>query len=154
MNMNPALRWSARAVTIALALASTSVAAGTDIYRCVLEDGTTAFQATPCPEPAAKQDDDTESSDGGNDDQATAGTDDELDFVNPFDEPESPAAPSEPALPESLSKDRAECEKSTRDEIDAVDSEMHANADAADQDRDYLTELLALTARLRACKQL
>ena len=154
MNDKPALRRSACLVTISVALTGTSFAAGTDIYRCLLDDGTISFQETPCPEPVPKADDDTESADSGGKDEAPTATDDTFDFVNPFDEPEMPAAPSEPELPESLSKDRAECEKTTRDEIDAIDREMRANTEADERDRDYLTELLALTAQLRACKQL
>ena len=48
-------------LTIAvLMLAGASVAADSEIHRCLLEDGTTAFQETPCPEPAVNADDGTE----------------------------------------------------------------------------------------------
>ena len=35
---------------MAVILVSTSVAADTEIHRCLLEDGTIAFQEKPCPE--------------------------------------------------------------------------------------------------------
>ena len=77
-------------------LAATGAAADTEIHRCLLEDGTIAFQETPCPEPAVDVEDDVDD-----------------DFVNPFDEPANTPAPAEPTLPEPLTQDRAECEKTT-----------------------------------------
>ena len=58
------------------------------------------------------------------------------------------------APPEAVSQDRAECETQTRDAIDAIDLEMRENADTNEQGRQYLAQLLELTARLRACKEL
>lgn len=112
-------------------LVCTSVTAETDIHRCLLEDGTIAFQETPCPEPAEDPDDSIEAE--------TPPAEDEL---------------PQPTLPEPLSQDRAECEKTTRDAIDAIDLEMRENAYTREQGRDYLAQLLALTEQLRACKQL
>ena len=137
-------------------LASASVAADTEIYRCRLADGTVAFQETPCPEPA----EDTENGDetGASLDEPGApdasGDDDVFDFINPFDEPASPPEPSDPALPEPVSGSRAECEKRTRDAIDAIDLEMRENDYSEEQGQEYLAELLVLTRQLRACKQL
>ena len=118
-----------------LMLVGASVTANTEIHRCLLEDGTTAFQETPCPEPAID-------------------ADDVFDIANPFDEPASPSTPMEPTPPERASKDRAECEKTTRDAIDAIDREMRENAYSKEQGQEYLAELLEWTQQLRACKQL
>ncbi len=134
--------------TIICLLSVTSLAAGTEIYRCPLEDGTFAFQEKPCPEP------DEDSDESPAEDQAPAAKDDSFDFVNPFDEPVEPPAWSEEKLPEPVSKDRAECEKVTRDAIDAIDLEMRQTAYSKEEGQAYLTELRALTQQLRACKQL
>jgi hypothetical protein len=61
---------------------------------------------------------------------------------------------TEPTSPELLSQDRAECEKTTRDAIDAIDLEMRETACTKEQGQEYLAELLALTQQLRGCKQL
>ncbi len=58
-----------------------------------------------------------------------------------------------PAVPVTPSQDRSECEKTTRDAIDAIDFEMH-KAYTKDEGRRYLAQLLELTQQLRACKQL
>ena len=71
-----------------------------------------------------------------------------------FDEPASLPTPSEPELPEPVSQDRAECERKTRDAIDAIDLEMRENPYTKEQGEEYPAELLALTQHLRACKQL
>ncbi len=136
--------------TVALIVAGTCVHAETEIHRCLQEDGTFAFQEMPCPEPAAN-------ADGGNggegDRSALAASDDVLDFVNPFDEPAN-TMPAEPSLPETVSSDRTECERSTRNAIDAIDLEMREKAYTKEQGEQYLAELLELTRQLRACKQL
>jgi len=126
-------------------LAGTGATADTEIHRCLLEDGTIAFQETPCPEPAVDVDDGSES------DTPAADNDD---FINPFDEPANPPTPAEPTLPEPLTQDRAECEKTTRDAIDAIDLEMRTSTYTKEQGLEYRTELLALTKQLRTCKQL
>ena len=72
----------------------------------------------------------------------------------PCSEPASPPTPIEPTLPVSASRDRAECEKTTRDAIDAIDLTMRKNAYSKEQGQEYLAELLELTRQLRACKQL
>jgi len=132
-------------------LVGTSVSADTEIYRCVLEDGTFAFQETPCPEPAVyAEDTDERQSDSG----SPVAHDDVFDFVNPFDEPTGPPTQPEATLPEPVSQNRAECEKTTRDAIDAIDLEMRKNPYTQEQGQAYLTELRALTQQLRACKQL
>ncbi|MDH5240141.1 MAG: hypothetical protein OEW73_05105 [Gammaproteobacteria bacterium] len=128
------------AIVVSL-LAATGAAADTEIHRCALEDGTIAFQETPCPEPAVDVDDDTPAADND-------------DFVNPFDEPANPPTPAEPTPPEPLTQDRAECEKTSRDAIDAIDLEMRTNTYTKEQGLEYRTELLALTKQLRTCKQL
>ena len=123
---------------VVLVLAGTNVPADTEIYRCSLEDGTIAFQETPCITHA-------EDIDKGSEDGTPAADDDAFDFVNPFDEPE---------LPKPASESRAECEKKTRDAIDAIDLEMQGNAYTRERGAEYLAELLVLTQRLRSCKQL
>jgi hypothetical protein len=99
--------------------------------------------------------------DQGADERADADADNEadpdqdaLDFVNPVDEPAPDPPTAEPALPEALSHDRAECEKTTREAIDAIDLEMREQAYTREQGEAYLAELLQLTQQLRACKQL
>ena len=137
-----------------LMLAGTSAAADTGIHRCLLDDGTVAFQETPCSERAADTDDGSKANESPSAGEPPAADDDAFDFVNPFDEPATPPTPSEPELPEPVSLDRAECEKTTRDAIDAIDLEMRENPDTKQQREEYLAELLALTQQLRACKQL
>ena len=137
-----------------LMLAGTSVTANTEIHRCLLADGTTAFQATPCPEPAMNVDDGTDAGESHSDSSMSTADDDVLSFANPYDEPASPSTPMEPMPSELPSLDRAECEKTTRDAIDAIDREMQANAYSKEQGQAYLAELLELTQQLRACKQL
>ena len=107
---------------VVLMLAVAGAAADTEIHRCLLADGTIAFQETPCPAPAAPVDNDSDA--------------------------------AEPTLPEPPSQGRAECEKTMRDAIDAIDLEMRGNAYTREEGQEYLAQLLALTKRLRACKQL
>jgi hypothetical protein len=135
-------------------LAGAGAAADTEIHRCLLEDGTFAFQEMPCPLPAVNDDDGIEAGEGHKDSGTPAVNDDVVDFVNPFDEPASPTIRSEATRPEPVSPDRAECQKTTRDAIDAIDLKMRKNAYTKEQGRAYLADLLALTQQLRACKQL
>lgn len=141
-----------RLAMVVMMLAGTGASADTEIHRCLLDDGTVAFQETPCPEPAANTDDESEAGDGRGTGKSPADGDDVSDFASPFDEPAAPATPSEPPAP--VSQTRAECEKTTRDAIDAIDLEMKQAAYSEEQGQEYLAELLALTAQLRACKQL
>jgi hypothetical protein len=143
-----------RVTMVVLMLAGTSVAADTEIHRCLLEDGTFAFQEMPCPAPAANANDGIEAGEGHKDSGAPAVNDDVLDFVNPFDEPADPPMHSEATLTEPVSMGRAECQKTTRDAIDAIDLEMRGNAYTKEEGQAYLADLLALTEQLRACKRL
>ncbi len=138
-----------RLAFMSLMLVGTSVAADTEIYRCALEDGTFAFQEKPCPEPTAETDVDSHV-----ENETPAAEDDPFDFVNPFDEPATPPTQPDAALPEPVSKNRAECEKRTRDAIDAIDLEMRQSAYSKEQGQAYLAELRVLTRQLRSCKQL
>ena len=138
---------------VILMFVGTSAVADTEIYRCPLADGTVAFQEMPCAEPVTDDvESDTDES-AGNDD-APATRDDTFDYVNPFDQPEASPTPTESTLPESVSRDRAECEKTTRDAIDAIDLRMRQSTYTREQGREYLEELRVLTQQLRACKQL
>lgn len=143
-----------RVAMVVLMLAAASAAADTEIHRCLLDDGTIAFQEMPCSERAVDANDGNESDESRRAGETPAADDDVFDFVNPFDEPASPPAPAEPELPEPVSQDRAECEKMTRDAIDAIDLEMRETPYTKEQGEEYLAELLALTQQLRACKQL
>ena len=147
-------RSGTRVAIVVLMLAGTSVAADTEIHRCLLEDGTVSFQETPCPEPAVHVDNGSEPVESHSENGTPAADDDAVDFLNPFDEPVNPPAPAEPTQPEPASQDRAECEKITRDAIDTIDLEMRGNAYTKEQGEEYLAELLVLTKQLRACKQL
>lgn len=129
-------------------LIGVSVGAEQEIHRCTEEDGTVAYQETPCPLPAGDSDNNSQS-----DSEASAPTDDFFDFVNPFDEPEDAPARPEAAALAAPSPDRAECEKTTRDAIDAIDLEMREGYTKEEGHR-YLAELLELTQQLRTCKQL
>ena len=139
---------------VILMLAGTGTTADTEIHRCLLDDGTIAFQQKPCSEPGANADDSSGVGESKSARETSAADDDVLDFVNPFDESASLPTPSEPELPEPVSQDRAECEKTTRDAIDAIDLEMRKNPYTKEQGEEYRAELLALTQQLRACKQL
>ena len=139
---------------LVLVFASANVVAGTEIYRCSLEDGTIAFQEMPCPEPAESADESGDSGESNGDSSTPAPHDAAFDFVNPFDEPSGAPMPVEAALPEALSEDRAACEKTTRDAIDVIDLEMRENPYSKEQGQEYLAQLLELTRQLRACKQL
>ena len=130
-----------------LLLAGTAASADTDIHRCMQDDGSAAFQQKPCSE--ADENSDVGERPGAG--EKPAADDDVFDFVNPFDEPPSPPPAPEPGLPEPVSQDRAECEKTTRD---AIDLEMRENPYTKDQGDEYLAELLELTRQLRACKRL
>jgi len=143
-----------RFAMVVLMLAGTSATADTEIHSCLLDDGTIAFQQKPCSEPSVTADDSTETGESQSAGETPAADDDVFDFVNPFDEPANPQTPSEPKLPEPVSQDRAECEKTTRDAIDAIDFEMRETPYTKEQGEEYRAELLALTQQLRACKQL
>ena len=137
-----------------LVLASASVMADTEIHRCALDDGTVAFQEKPCAGPTADAGDPGDVGMGGSENEAPAANDDAFDFVNPFDEPAGTPTPVAQPLPERLSKDRAACEKTTREAIDAIDLKLRETGDRPEQDRQHLAELLELTRQLRACKAL
>lgn len=124
------------------------VAAAADIFRCTQQDGTVAFQATPCPDPASKDV-------AGNESELPEppAADDASDFVNPFDVAEDSGVLPEPGPPAPVSQDRAACEKTTRDAIDEIDLELRKGYTKEARQR-YLAELLELTQKLRACKQL
>lgn len=143
-----------RLFVVAILFVGANATAEIQIHRCLLDDGTFAFQELPCVEPADESDDHIEV--GGN--EATKGTDDENDdhfnFVNPFDEPPDQPESHEPLLPETISRDRGECEKTTRDAIDAIDLEMRRNPYTKEQGQAYLADLRVLTQQLRACKEL
>ena len=139
---------------LVLMLAAASAAAETEIHRCLLDDGTVAFQEIPCAEPAATAEDGNESGESRGLGEHSAADDDVFDFVNPFDQPARPPAAAETTTPEPVSQDRAECEKTTRDAIDAIDHEMRETEYTREQGQEYLAELLELTQQLRACKQL
>ena len=143
-----------RSIIVVLMLAAANAAADTEIHRCLLEDGTIAFQETPCSERAADAKDGSESDKRHGTGEDPAADDDAFDFVNPFDESASPPAAAEATRPEPVSQDRAECEKTTRDAIDAIDLEMRETAYTKEQGKEYLADLLELTQQLRRCKQL
>jgi hypothetical protein len=133
-----------------LVLPGVSVAAETVIHRCAQEDGTVAFQETPCAGPASEGERDDP---GQSAEEEAAPVDESFDFVNPFDVAEQASVGGEPERPSLPSQDRVECEKTTRDAIDAIDLAMREGY-TDEEGREYLAELLELTQQLRACKQL
>lgn len=140
-------------IGIVLVLLSAPISAEPEIHRCPQEDGTVAFQETPCAEAAA-----TEAPADDQADVPVAASDDFFDFENPYDRDVEEALEEEPVrdeapLPPPVSQNRAECEKITRDAIDAIDLEMRRGYSAGDAEG-YKAELMTLTRQLRACKQL
>jgi hypothetical protein len=111
-------------------------------------EGAVAFQELPCPER-----EETSNADNQGDRADTPAADEFFDFVNPYNEPERDSTPTETPPPAAVSQNRAECEKTTRDAIDAIDLELRKN-DSRDAGREYLAQLLELTKQLRSCKQL
>ena len=134
------------AIVVSILIAANS-AADTEIHRCLLDDGTMAFQETPCPEPADPTDEGSESGE-------SRSASDSFAARNSLDQSESPPTDVGPTTPETVTQDRAECERKTRDAIDAIDIEMRETAYTKERGQEYLSELLALTQQLRACKQL
>jgi hypothetical protein len=132
-------------VLLLLMLGAASVAAEAEIHRCLLQDGTIAFQELPCAEPVEG----SESSTIDEADEPRTVDDDAFDFVNPFDEPVEQVIAD---APEPASGDRAECEKAARDAIDAIDQEMRETTYTREQGKEYLAELLVLTKQLRNCR--
>jgi len=102
---------------LALTLSCATVAADTEIHRCTQADGTVAFQEKPCADIVEVADEATETAEPVVEDEF-------FNFVNPFDEPAEPAEAHDSTLPEPISADRAECEKTTRDAIDAIDRDL------------------------------
>ncbi len=131
-----------RLLVLGSTLCSVAAVADTEIHRCTQEDGTVAFQEMPCEETSEAVDD-------SKDTAAPAVKDEFFDFANPFDEPPEAATENEP-----VSQNRAECEKTTRDAIDAIDLEMRQTSYSKEQGEEYLAELLELTRQLRQCKAL
>lgn len=132
---------------------SLSFGQGPEIFRCPQADGTVAFRGMPCEEPAA-----ADGSDRDSHSDAAAGSDteagnDPMDFVNPFDTPDSAVLRSSSDESSPPSQERAACEQETRDAIDAIDVEMRKGFTEAEGEA-YLAELLELTEALRNCKTL
>ena len=135
-------------------LVAANAAAEMEIHRCLLDDGTFAFQELPCQEPVESAVDDSESGEDSNPDEMPDDDNKVLEFVNPYDEPLNLPATTESSLPESISGDRAVCEKTTRDAIDTIDLRMRQNPYTKEQGQEFLSELRVLTQQLRACKRL
>lgn len=135
---------------ILVAIPGVTGAAETIIHRCAQDDGTVAFQETPCAEADVKGETEDDTPPGG---EGAAPADEFFEFVNPFDKPAGDAAQSEPESALPPSEDRAACEKETRDAIDAIDAELQ-NGQSTGDARQHLAELLELTRQLRACKAL
>lgn len=117
---------------LALLLAFSKATAETEIFRCPLQDGTVAFQETPCPEPV---EDTTEEP--------------KTDVAEPISQ-----VPVDEPLPRPASGNRRECEKAARDAIDAIDLQMRASSYTREELEGFKAELRLLTRQLRACKQL
>lgn len=147
---------------VLLAGSGASVADEPEIYRCAQEDGTVAFQQMPCRPAAVAQPDprDAEEAVTGNDaSHRGATTDASPQAPKPGARSIPDAAPSAETAgnaerqPVPVSGDRADCEKSARDAIDAIDAELRASS-KSDNDRARLDELLELTRQLRLCSRL
>lgn len=146
---------SVRYLPALLLVLGTCTFAQSGIHRCTQDDGTVAFQQMPCEEETNSVVTDaagTEHDERNNVDPPDSG-DDAFDFSSPFDEPADPPAAPQPDRPAPISKDRATCEKSARDAIDAIDLELRKGF-APEKRQQHLDELLKLTQQLRECKQL
>jgi hypothetical protein len=143
---------AARYLPALLLILGTYAFAQSDIYRCAQDDGTVAFQQTPCAESGDGSENDAASGEQNNVD-AAASSENESGFSNPFDEPGVPPAAAPPESPAAISEDRASCEQSARDAIDTIDLEMREGY-TKEQGQAYLDELLKLTQQLRDCKRL
>lgn len=141
------------AVLALLTLVGMNVGAQPEIHRCAQADGTIAFQEMPCPEPMPADNADDGDTDDDSDREGLAPVDNFFDFDNPYDQSADLSALSEPAPDAPVSEARAACEKTARDAIDAIDLEMRKRY-TKEQGQRYLAELLTLTQRLRACRQL
>ncbi len=130
-----------------LSLSAPGIAEDVVIHRCTLADGTVAFQEMPCAEEEKK-----DVSESSIEIEEEPSSDPFFDFENPFDEAADEVVVEEAAPQRPLTTDRAECEKTARDAIDAIDAEMRKPY-GQEQGQRYLTELMSLTAELRACKQ-
>jgi len=127
-------------VVLLICCSSTTVSVATEIHRCELPDGTFAFQETPCAEAGPAEDEEPEP---------------EPEAPPPGDvADDSDAAYRQAELPQPVSGDRAECEKRTRDAIDAIDNEMRTRPYDGQEAKAYMAELRVLTEQLRACKRL
>lgn len=118
---------------VATAMAS---AQQSEIHRCIQDDGTIAFQEMPCPE-KAPSDEEEPAPDAVRDEY------DEFFVADTYVVPDV----------ELPSEDRAACEKTTRDAIDAIDLEMRKGF-TEEEGEAYLATLLELTQQLRECKRL
>jgi hypothetical protein len=143
---------AARYLPALLLILGTHALAQSEIYRCAQDDGTVAFQQTPCAESDDGSANDAASGEQNNVD-AAASSENESGFSNPFDEPANPPEAAPPESPDSISEARASCEQSARDAIDAIDLEMREGY-TQEQGQAYLDELLKLTQQLRDCKRL
>ena len=152
-----------RCSLLMLALLAGSAAGEPEIYRCPQDDGTVAFQQTPC-SPAAAEPTGTTDANGPNadgeardralpDSAGAAAQRPRPESMRESVPPRQPTPAAEPEPPVPMSADRAECEKSARDAIDAIDAELKASGNTED-DRARLDELLELTRQLRLCKRL
>ncbi|MCS6760239.1 MAG: hypothetical protein MO852_15905 [Candidatus Devosia euplotis] len=135
--------------TTVLLIPAVGIGEETVIHRCTQDDGTIAFQETPCAEVAEDNDSEAKHPPAG---EIRVAADSHVDFVNPFDAEDAPLIRIEEDR-SPPSRDRADCEKSTRDAIDAIDAKLQ-NSTSPASDREHLEELLQLTRQLRACKQL
>lgn len=142
-----------RYLPVLLLILGASALAQSGIYRCAQEDGTVAFQQTPCDEP--DEEPANEAVEAGSDEQSEVGaagaSDSASSLVSPFDEPDVPPEATPLESPDAISEDRASCEKSARDAIDAIELEMREGY-TKEQGQAYLDELLKLTQQLRDCK--
>ena len=88
-----------RVAIVVLLLAGTRASADTEIHRCLLEDGTIAFQEMRCTERTAEANDGNESTESRSTGEKPVADDDMFDFVNPFDEPARPRRPPNQSCP-------------------------------------------------------
>lgn len=151
------IRHKALLMLALLAGFATGATAEPEIYRCTQDDGTVAFQQMPCrsapvappetrqaDEPQYEEQTQTRPEPGG------ARLPSSISDSAP---PEQTEVDPDPRKPVAVSGNRADCEKSARDAIDAIDAELQASGNP-ENDRARLDELLKLTRRLRLCKEL
>lgn len=151
------MRQNALLMLALLAGFATGTTAEPEIYRCTQDDGTVAFQQMPCQPAPVAQPETRKANESQYEEQMQTrpepGSARLPSSTTDTAPPEQTEVEPDQRKPVAVSGNRADCEKSARDAIDAIDAELQASGNP-ENDRARLDELLKLTRRLRLCKEL